>query len=88
MLSEDLKKQIRTVNTATDVHELWDLLREVQDRVHRTECMTYYSGDKVIFNNRGIKSTGTVTKVNQKTISITLDNGARWKVTPSSLAKA
>lgn len=43
-------------------------------------------GEPVIFNSkRGVRSDAVVTKVNQKTIGIKLENGEKWRVSPSFL---
>ncbi len=43
--------------------------------------------DKVFFDYHGEQKEGTVTRLNQKTVTVTLDNGARWNVSPDFLKK-
>lgn len=50
-------------------------------------AVTWKIGDKVSFNTRGQTFTGTVTKVNQKSVSVQTSTGM-WRVGPSLLRKA
>jgi hypothetical protein len=43
--------------------------------------------DRVSFVHNGKQYEGTVTRLNQKTISIMLDDATRWNVAPSLLTK-
>ena len=43
--------------------------------------------DRVSFVHNGKPYEGTVTRLNQKTISIMLDDGTRWNVAPSLLTQ-
>ena len=42
-------------------------------------------GDRVRFNNKGNLVTGTVRRINEKTVGLDADDGRRWRVPPGSL---
>ena len=43
--------------------------------------------DRVYFNHNGTYYEGSVTRLNQRTVTVTLDDGNKWTVAPSSLSK-
>ena len=43
--------------------------------------------DRVSFTHKGQKLEGTITRLNQSTITVRLDNGEFWKVSPGALTK-
>jgi len=43
--------------------------------------------DRVYFMNNNRKLIGTITRLNQKSVSVDLDDGAQWRVNPRSLTK-
>lgn len=74
--------------------ELHALYRTVGGRLrllHRTKAMfamrDFQVLDKVFFDHHGERKEGTVTRLNQKTITVTLDNGEHWNVSPDFLKK-
>ena len=74
--------------------ELHALYRIVGDRLrllHRTKAMfamrDFQVLDKVFFDCHGERKEGTVTRLNQKTVTVTLNNGEHWNVSPDFLKK-
>lgn len=47
----------------------------------------FYVLDRVSFTHNGKHYAGVVTRLNQKTITVTLDDGTRWGVSPGNLKK-
>lgn len=43
--------------------------------------------DRVYFVHNGGKKMGTVTRLNSKTVSVTLDDGHEWRIAPEFLTK-
>jgi hypothetical protein len=43
--------------------------------------------DRVYFDNNGRRIEGVVTRLNQKTITVTTDDGGHWNVSPGLLTK-
>lgn len=43
--------------------------------------------DRVYFEHNGQRIEGTVTRLNQKTITVTVDDGGYWNVAPGLLTK-
>lgn len=61
-------------------------LRSVRDH---SEMMEFSIGEKVCFNPHGHdEQVGVIAKYNKKTVTIITENGERWNVSPSFLAKA
>jgi len=44
-------------------------------------------GDQVSFRHHGERMVGKIIRLNQKTVSIILDNGQEWRVAPDFLRK-
>src|SRR3954447_2497348 len=61
---------------------------ELLQKAHALAAMSQFHGlARVSFVHNGKPYAGTVTRLNQKTISITLDDGTRWNVAPSLLTQ-
>jgi hypothetical protein len=73
------------------LHAAYNLLGERLNLLHRAKSLyamrNFHIMDRVSFTNNGQYYEGNVTRLNQKTITVTLDNGQRWGVTPVSLTK-
>ena len=74
-------------------HQLYLLDEKVAERLkffqqaRNLQSMTRFSVlDKVMFEHYGEKIIGTVTRLNQRTVTIKTDKGG-WKVSPSLLTK-
>ena len=94
MKQQFLPKDIRKLVNRLSEGELHALYRTVGDRLrllHRTKAMFAMTDfqvlDKVFFDYHGERKEGTVTRLNQKTITVTLDNGEHWNVSPDFLKK-
>lgn len=74
-----------------ELHVLYRVVGERLRLLHRAKAMLamrdFQVLDKVFFDYHGERKEGTVTRLNQKTITVTLDNGARWNVSPDFLKK-
>lgn len=79
----DLSEFLNIINRA-DTNELQTCRGLIESRLTRS----FRVGDAIRFDagNRGI-ITGTVTKINAKTISVQATNGMRWKVAPCFITK-
>ena len=47
----------------------------------------FYILDRVSFTHNGKYYEGVVTRLNQKTITVILDDGNRWNISPGNLKK-
>ena len=65
-----------------------DMYKQAQSICTRLEASAFQVGDSVYFNDkRGTRVTGTITKINRKTIKVDT-NGYLWSVSPSLLKAA
>lgn len=94
MKQQILPKDIRKLVNRLNEDELHALHRAVGNRLrllHRSKAIfamrDFQVLDRVFFDYQGERKEGTVTRLNQKTITVTLDNGARWNVSPDFLKK-
>ena len=87
MLNKTTRHAIRTANT--DI--LNEIIAEVKLRQRTLQAeigSTFRVGDAVYFDSkRGMRVTGTIEKINRKTIKVATPTG-RWSVSPSLLKAA
>jgi hypothetical protein len=87
------KQLLRLVDTLDEeqLHALYHVVAQrlqLAQKVHALAAMSqFHVLDQVSFVHNGQPYEGTVTRLNQKTVSITLDDGTRWNVAPSLLTK-
>jgi len=93
-MARQLPKQLlRMVDTLDEdqLHALYHLVAQrlqLAQKAHALAAMSqFHVLDRVSFVHHGKQYEGTVTRLNQKTISIMLDDGTRWNVAPSLLTK-
>lgn len=89
-LPEDIRKLINRLNE-DDLHTLLSLVRERLKLVHKAQAIfamrNFQILDRVYFDYHGERKEGIVTRLNQKTITVTLDDGGQWNVSPDFLKK-
>lgn len=80
-------KAILAIDNMEDLREAESALKVRWRELQRRAAISFRVGDKVAFTAKTGKTvTGTITKINQKTVSLrTID--ANWKVSPSLLRK-
>ena len=77
------KKELIDLNNR--IVERLKFLRSIRDHV---DMMEFSIGEKVCFNPHGRgEQVGVLAKYNKKTVTIIAENGERWNVSPSLLAK-
>ena len=87
------RQPLRLVETldADQLHALYHVVAQRLQLAHKAQTLSAMSRfhvlDRVSFVHNGRQYEGTVTRLNQKTISIMLDDGTRWNVAPSLLTK-
>jgi hypothetical protein len=93
-MARQLPKQLlRLIETLDEdqLHALYHVVvqrLQLAQKVHALAAMSQFQVlDRVSFVRDGKPYAGTVTRLNQKTISIVLDDGTRWNVAPSLLTK-
>ena len=73
------------------LHALYHVVAQrlqLAQKAHALAAMSqFHALDRVSFAHNGKQYEGTVTRLNQKTLSIMLDDGTRWNVAPSLLTK-
>src|SRR5713226_635239 len=93
-MAHQLPKQLlRMVDTLDEeqLHALYHVVAQrlqLAQKAHALAAMSqFHVLDRVSFVHNGKQYEGTVTRLNQKTISIMLDDDTRWNVAPSLLTK-
>ena len=87
MLNATTIKTIRNAN-AQELKMLISLIRERQGSIQSEVGSSFQIGDFVCFNDkRGQKITGTISKINRKTIKVDT-GGYIWNVSPTLLNAA
>lgn len=87
MLNKTTMNAIRNADNAT-LDAMIDLIKARRSSIQREVGSSFSVGDAVFFNDRrGMKVTGTILKINPKTIKVSTTNGL-WKVSPSLLMAA
>jgi hypothetical protein len=71
------------------VKTLYDRLRFIRDSRAHHQMLELQPGDHVSFvSELGQKITGTIIRLNRKTVSLCTHDGHHWRVSPSLLTKA
>jgi hypothetical protein len=93
-MNRPLPNKLLRLVESLDVDQLHALYHVVAQRlqlaqkVHTLAAMSQFQVlDRVTFVHQGKQYEGTVIRLNQKTIGVTLDDGTRWNVAPSLLTK-
>jgi hypothetical protein len=87
------KQLLRMVETLDEdqLHALYHVVAQrlqLAQKAHALAAISQFQVlDRVSFVHNAKPYEGIVTRLNQKTISITLDDGTRWNVAPSLLTK-
>lgn len=89
-----LPKQITNLIESLNEDQLHTLYRVVAERlnlIHKARALVamrnFYILDRVSFSHNGKRYEGVVTRLNQKTITVTLDDDTRWGISPGNLKK-
>lgn len=73
------------------LHAVHQLVSERLNLFHKVQALRAMSEfhvlDRVSFAHNGIYYEGSITRLNQKTISVVLDDGHQWNVSPGFLKK-
>lgn len=89
-LPEELMQTIKHLDD-DQLHLLHRIVVERLNFIHRARALAamreFNFLDRVWFTYNGQRYEGTVARINQKTISVNLDDGEKWNVGPSVLHK-
>lgn len=93
-MTNQIPKELIRILEQLDEDQLHSVYTFTIDRlklVHRArallEMRQFSTMDAVSFNHNGKYYEGIVSRLNQKSITVTLDNGDRWNVSPGILKK-
>lgn len=71
-----------------DIRRVYSILKDRQSRIQYQNTFKFNTGDRVQFNGKyGRMVSGSITKINQKTIKVKADDNVLWTVSPSLLTK-
>jgi phage gpG-like protein len=85
-LSQELKKQLFAL-PREDIDEAWGILRQAASRLAQEATMNFRRGQKVSWDSRkrGETMSGVIEQINQRTITVKVHGGARWRVSADML---
>src|SRR5438034_8241382 len=87
-LPKQLLNIIDTLNE-DQLHTLYHVVAERLQLAQRAQTVyamsQFHVLDRVSFVHNGRRYEGTVIRLNQKTVAVTLDDGSRWNVAPGLL---
>src|SRR3954454_18212595 len=93
-MNRPLPKQLLRLVDSLDEDQLHAFYHVVAQRLQLAqrahalaEMSQFHVLDRVSFFHNGKQYEGTVTRLNQKTISVMLEDGTRWNVAPSLLTR-
>ena len=89
MVSKILADEIMKIATKAELHEAWALMKQRSTQLEILAGFQFRVGDKASwYSNRTFKDVvGTITRINQKSISIDCGKDGKWKVSSSMLKK-
>lgn len=88
-----IKELINLINHLNDgqLHTLYRIIVDRLNLVHKARALSamrkFHILDRVSFSHNNKNYEGIVTRLNQKTVTVTLDDGNIWNVSPGSLSK-
>lgn len=71
-----------------ELRQISKIAKRAWSVLQQKKVTNFAIGDTVTFNAKGVVLTGTVEKINQKTVSVRVSPTERWKVTGTLLTKA
>ena len=93
-MDRQLPKQLLRMVKLLDedqLHALYHVVAQplqLAQKAHALAAMSqFHVLDRVSFLHNGKQLQGTVTRLNQKTVSVMVEDGTRWNVAPSLLTK-
>jgi len=90
ILPQYIRQLINRLNE-DELHALYRAVGEKLRLLHKAKALfsmrEFQILDRVFFDYHGERKEGTITRLNQKTVSVTLDNGGHWNVSPDFLTK-
>lgn len=89
-ISPDIIRLIEKLNQR-QLHTLYHFIGERLNLFEKTKALydmqKFHIHDRVSFNYHGVVKKGIVLRLNQRTISVLVDDGTKWKVSPDLLRK-
>jgi hypothetical protein len=71
-----------------ELREAENMLKRAWSLLEQKQTAQFRVGDKVkFFSRKGFEVTGTISKINQKTVSLKTDYGSNWRVSSSLLER-
>jgi hypothetical protein len=90
MISQKMMDEIVKIKTMDELKDVWAAMKQRQNYLQSVASSAFQVGDKVSWytTKRGGKTVvGTVTKINQKTVSVSCGADGNWKVSGSLLKR-
>ena len=89
-LSKQILHLVKTLNE-DQLHSLYRVVADRLNLMHRARALSAMRNfnvlDRVSFTHNGKYYEGNISRLNQKTITVILDDGNRWNVSPGNLKK-
>ena len=68
-------------------HRVIERLKFLDTMQAHQNMMEFNIGNRVSFDSKHGRQLGTLTKFNQKTVTVVTENGHRWRISPHLLSK-
>jgi len=68
-------------------HRIIERLKYLDTLQAHRDMMAFNIGSRVSFDSKRGRQLGTLTKFNQKTVTVVTDDGRRWRIPPHLLSK-
>lgn len=88
-MKEELRKAILQIETTEELHEVYELMKRMQNHLKSIALVQFHVGDKVSFVSMrsGITIVGKIVKINSTTVKMDCGTQGQWRVSPSCLKK-
>ena len=83
---DEIRQAIFALSSPEDLAEIWNAYSLRLKQLDEMKATIFKAGDNVSWEHKGTSYSGTVQKVNKRTIIVkTSDNRGRWRLSPHFL---
>ena len=87
MTIQEIVEAVSDLTDQTDLNRVAEAINRARSIRKQKLCAQFVKGEEVSFVHRARVHTGTVERVNSKSITVHEANGNRWRIAPSLLTK-
>lgn len=82
---KEINKLLLSIEDSSTLNQVILTVKMVQKNIQERAKSSFMVGEKVQWDGKYGHNTGTIEKINRKTIFVISDQGLKWKVSPSLL---